>query len=347
MHINPSPLVFSSCYGAIFFRLCFHTSDKAASLSKLKLKNVTRIEETKAFDTPIPSSHDAALLSNACKSVALATEQTGNVYAAVNIDCSHEFNMSETDLFRLQKARLTEMERFLINHDGGELSHGNQNKFESSHGDPNQGDSSHGNHDEGDFFRVCINEDQISHRKHGENDSSNFNPDEIESSHDNHDGGGICIGSHEESESSHVNLDEDNVSQCNQDKGDPSHDHQGFTLLNNLLSRTEKKGLKDVVGRIEKKGSFASYTRKGENVAVMSSKRAERLVKRQRAYSKSRKQVVPNSFGDEIFTGKKSNRSKKVTLQQAQIDPIRSFLVSNGSSKKELLSQADYLTRSR
>lgn len=81
----------------------------------------------------------------------------------------------------------------------------------------------------------------------------------------------------------------------------------------------------------------AAYVRKGESVAVRSMRRNERLVKRKRASAKTR-----NAAGAAATASPgRPSRSRKVPAQRAVIDPIRSFLLNNGSGKPKLLTAAE------
>eukprot|EP00250_Pteridium_aquilinum_P011633 c20208_g2_i1 orf=320-1972(-) len=81
------------------------------------------------------------------------------------------------------------------------------------------------------------------------------------------------------------------------------------------------------------------YKRKGESVSVRSTKRKERLTKRERANVKARKTVVSNTIGVDPLN--RSSRQPRIPVQRAMADPIRSFLVNNGSGKARLLTAAE------
>ncbi|MCO5563361.1 hypothetical protein L7F22_017002 [Adiantum nelumboides] len=89
-----------------------------------------------------------------------------------------------------------------------------------------------------------------------------------------------------------------------------------------------------------------SFTRKGENVAVKSTKRNERLEKRERACTKARKTSLAVSAitADGLIT--KSSQGKLPASQRFTPDPIRSFLVSNGSGNPRVLTAAEEVSLS-
>lgn len=79
-----------------------------------------------------------------------------------------------------------------------------------------------------------------------------------------------------------------------------------------------------------------NYTRNGESVAVRSARRKERLTKRERAQKKS---VSMPTITEDTF--KSTRRHSKVPGPGTMPDPIRSFLVTNGSKKSKLLTAAE------
>ncbi|KAI5070511.1 hypothetical protein GOP47_0014854 [Adiantum capillus-veneris] len=83
------------------------------------------------------------------------------------------------------------------------------------------------------------------------------------------------------------------------------------------------------------------HTRKGESVAVRSTKHNERLLKRERARAKATKTSLAVSAAKISSLNTKNSKCKVPVLQRSTPDPIRSFLVSNGSRKPKILTAAE------